>query len=333
MVMKNKNLIIGASLAVVILIVMVFIVKPFSPKKPAAKPADVKAKAADVKAKSASAVKAPARKTFSKDMGGLTVRILGAKDRELAVKVRAFRGSDANSGVLMAAFASNRMQELPSGNYDIVVDTVPQKIYKNITVSKDNETVKDLGRPAGSLIIKVLNSKKKEASYPVRILHPKSNFIITTATANRPLEVMAGVYDIEIGVAPKVVEEGVKIEPGKDKILDMGVITGALVVKAVDENKKEARYAVRVKKQEKGDIAATGTTGKPMELLTGTYAIELLSAPAQSKKDIKIAAGEETTVEFEVQARPAAPAVPVLAPKKAPAAPAAAEAKSAPAKK
>ncbi|MCM8761053.1 MAG: hypothetical protein NC938_02225 [Candidatus Omnitrophica bacterium] len=298
---KKKELMIVASVLVFILGAVV-VAGMFSAKRlPARQPA-IKSKDAP---KPGAALKATAKRTFSKGMGGLTVRLKGADDKEILSRVRAFKSIDTGSAALMAVFTSNRMQELPPGNYDIEVDGVPQKIYKNITVSKDKETIKDLGRPSGSFLIKALNSKNKEANYPIRIFYPKSNFLITTSMANRPLEIMAGVYDIEIGSSPKIVEEGVRIEQGKVKVLDMGVITGALLVKALDEGGKERRYTIRVKRQDKGDVVATGVTGRPIELLAGTYVVELVAMPAQSKKDIKIEKGAETTLDFEVRLGPA----------------------------
>jgi len=314
--MIKKNFIaVSVAVAVVLVIGIVFIAKPFSKKRPVVKTA------AAQKAPKAVA-KAPVKKAISKDMGGLTVRMLNSKNQDAFVRIRAFKASDSRSSVLMASFTSNRMVELLPGNYDIEVDTIPQKIYKGINVVKGKETVEDLGRVSGSLVVKMLNSKKREAAYPVRVLYPRSNMAVTSAMTNRPVEVLSGSYDVEIGITPKIVESNVRVESGKNAVLDLGAVTGAVIVKAADENKKEARYGVRIRKAANNELAVSGITNRPIELFQGTYNIEIASVPVQVKKDVKVNAGEEVSVEFLVQA-PAIPVKPTIAPVKPKAAPAA----------
>lgn len=314
--MMKKNLIaVSVAVAVVLVIGIVFIAKPFARKGPVTK-TSVAQKV------SKAAAKAPAKKMISKDMGGLTVRILNSKKQDAFVKIRAFKASDSRSSVFIASFASNRMVELLPGNYDIELDTIPQKIYKGISVAKGRETVEDLGRVSGSLIVKILNSKKREAAYPVRILYTRSNMVVTSAMTNRPVEVLPGSYDVEIGITPKIVETNVRVESGKDAVLDLGAVTGAVVVKAADENKKEAKYGIRVRKAANNELVVSGITNRPTELLQGTYNIEIASVPVQVKKDVKVNAGEEVALEFLVQV-PVTPARPAAVPVKTKAAPAA----------
>ena len=325
--MMKKNLIaVSVAVAVVLIIGIVFIAKPFAKKRPVAK-TSVAQKAAKAPAK------APAKKAISKDMGGLTVRILNSKNQDAFLRIRAFKASDSRSSVFMASFTSNRMVELLPGNYDIEVDTIPQKIFKGMSVAKGRETVEDLGRVSGSLVVKMLNSKKRDAAYPMRILYPRSNMAVTSAMTNRPVEVLAGSYDVEIGIMPKIVETNVRIESGKDTVLDLGAVTGAIVVKAADENKKDVKCGVRVKKTATNEVVFSGITNRPIELFQGTYNIEVASVPAQVKKDVKVNAGEEVAVEFLVQApvTPAKPAVASVKPRATPAAPVSASAKPKPA--
>jgi hypothetical protein len=145
---------------------------------------------------------------------------------------------------------------------------------------------------------------------------------VTSAMTNRPVEVLSGSYDVEIGITPKIVESNVRVESGKNAVLDLGAVTGAVIVKAADENKKEARYGVRIRKAANNELAVSGITNRPIELFQGTYNIEIASVPVQVKKDVKVNAGEEVSVEFLVQA-PAIPVKPTIAPVKPKAAPAA----------
>jgi len=103
-----------------------------------------------------------------------------------------------------------RMLELVPGTYDIEVDTVPQKIFKNIKVDQNKETVEDLGCVMGSLIIKTANAKKAAAFYPMRILYTKTNDMVTAYMTNKVIDIVPGVYDVEIGVSPKIYKRALR---------------------------------------------------------------------------------------------------------------------------
>jgi hypothetical protein len=310
--MKDKGLVIGAIAVVAVVIIgVVFMAKPKA-AKPAA-PAAATAKAGKV-------MPAPAKKALSKDMGGLTVKLQGANDKDLAVRIKAFKAVDSRSSVLVKAFGSNVMQELTPGAYDLELETMPAKIYKGIKVSKGRESVENLGRVTGTLEVKALNSAKKTASYPVRVLYAKTN-VAAAGSANRPMEIVAGIYDIEIVSMPRQVRNDVRIDAGKVASVDIGT-AGRLVVKAVSEEGKEVRGYVRVKKTENGELVTSSAANKPIELLPGSYMVESTSTPMQTKKDVIIKAGEETVVEFVLQAPPAPAPRPVAPPKPAAAAPA-----------
>ncbi len=298
--MKNKNLIVGLAVVVLIIIGIIFVVKPLTSKK-AVKKTPVAMKAEKGKPQ------IPAKKTFSKDMGGLTVKALDSKNKEISIKAKAFKSIDSKSSIYVASLVSGRMQELAPGNYDIEIDTAPQMIYKNIGVSSGKETVEDLGHLTGSINIKALNAKKKDASFPVRILHTKSNIVVTSTNTNMTIEISPGIYDVEIGTTPIQFKKDVKIEAGKEHVLDLGCTTGILTVKAIDENGKEARYTTRIKRVDNNGIVATGITNRAIEIQQGTYNIEVSSNPAQVKKDIKLNAGEEVSLEFTVQTPPPPP--------------------------
>lgn len=318
--MKDKKLVVAAVIVLAAVIIgVMFMAKPSKVKAPAKTARAQKASQAlkPSPVKSAPVKPAPAKKVFSKGMGGLTVRILGTGNREAGLRCRAFKAIDPSTSLLVASFNTNRMQELVPGNYDIEIESSPQAIYKNISVSEGKETVKDLGRPTGAIEVKALNSANKPAPYSVKLLYPNSSFVAATFMTNRPVEVLSGTYDVEIAITPKRVEYGVRVEAGKDKALDMGAVTGSLTVKAFDEGKKELKLNFKVKNQAKGDVIANGVTGRLMELVPGTYAIDLASSPAQTKGDVKVSGGSASDVEFAVETpKPAAAAVPVPEKKK-----------------
>ena len=295
--MKNRGLVIAIA-AVVAILVIIFIVRPIVSKGHAKKVSKAE------KIKTAAAL--PAKKTFSKGMGGLTVKIKDAKDKPQYLRVRAFNADSKNSSVFITAFGSERMQELPPGAYDIEIETLPVKLYKNINVSEGKETIEDLGAITGSLNVKALNSKKKEAPLTVKVIYSKSNLMVATVTANRPADIVSGVYDLDIETLPRQTKNGVKINAGKETLLDLGVVSGSVVVKAVNEDGKEARAAVRIKNPANNTIVTSTITNRALEVAPGEYDIEVLSTPVQAKKGVRVNAGEETTIEVSIKSQPAA---------------------------
>lgn len=293
--MKNKVVI---GLVAVVAVVAIFVIaKSVSSKK------TVKAKpgrAAPAKA-AARAPAAPVKKAISKDKGGLTVKILNSRNMPAQTRIRAFRSIDNRSSVYAASFAANIMQELEPGTYDLEMDLAPQRIYKNVNVVKGRENIEELGCLTGSLNVKALNAKKKDAYYPVRIYNSKTREMAMAGSTNRSLEIMPAIYDIEIDTLPRQVKKNVMVEKGREKAVDVGCIVGGLTVKAYDENKKETRQSARVLQEGAANPVATISTNRPVELVEGAYKVEILSTPRQTK-EVKINTGEDSVVEFTVQA-------------------------------
>jgi|GEM_PF-1413128 hypothetical protein len=328
--MKDKGLVIGVAVVAVAVVVGIFTL---------AKPRAVKVTAAGIQAAQKAgpavaagkagkaALAAPAKKAISKDMGALTVKMAGRKDRDVSLRAKVFKAVDSKSSVFSGTITTNRMSELAPGTYDIEIETVPAKIYKGINVAKGRETLEDLGSVIGSIEIKAVGSSNRPASYPVKIFHANSGAAAAGGSTNRPIDIVAGAYDLEIGSAPKQVKKGVKIEAGKETVLDIG-IPGAILVKAVDDTGKEAKGSVRIKKAGDQEIVSSAVINRPFDIAEGVYTVESVTSPSVKKSDVKVVPGQETVVELVL------PAAPVPAPRPAlPLKPAAPAAAAAPAKK
>ena len=126
--MKNKSIVAVTAVAAVVAVV-IFIKHSFIHSH-AAKKAVSAARAE----KSRPAAAVPAKKLFSKGMGGLTVKAHGANDKPQSLRIKVFRVDSKNMSVFVAAFNTERMQELTPGTYDLEIETTPAQIYKNVTV-------------------------------------------------------------------------------------------------------------------------------------------------------------------------------------------------------
>ena len=301
--MGNKKIIIGIVILTVFVGFILFV-------RAIASKANVKKAAAPAVQVNKGFKKAAAQKVISKGKGALTVRIVNSKNMEIPMKIKAFRAIDGRSSVYATSFVGGRMQELAPGTYDIEVDSVPQKIFKNIKVNGTKETVEDLGCVTGSITVRTLNTKKVPAYYPMRILYSNGNDMVTAYMTNKTMEIVPGVYDIEIGVSPRVYKKDVKVEAGKEVIIDMGCVVGSLIVKTTDADGKNVRSGVRITRTDTNEVVSSTISNKPIDLGKGTYNIEVLSNPKQSKKDVKIGVGEESAAEFIISA-PIVPQKPV----------------------
>ena len=291
--MSNKKLLIGI-IVVIAFVGFIMFTKVLTPKTKSIQTAPT------VQAKKDSK-KVPAQKVISKGKGALTIRIVNSRKAEIPMRIKAFKVIDARSSVYATSSVGGRMQEVMPGAYDIEIDTIPQKILKNIRVAQGKETIEDLGCVTGSLAVRTLNVKKAPAYYPMRILYPKTNDMVTAYMTNKSIDIVPGVYDIEVGTSPRLYKKGVKVDSGKDTIIDMGCVVGSLTVKVVDESGKDVRLSVRITRADTNEIVSSAKSNKPVDLGKGSYNVEVLSNPKQFRNNIKVGLGEESAAEFTIK--------------------------------
>ena len=288
--MKDKKMVAAIVGVLVVIAVVMITTGKMRPVVKSAKPASTKTPGA-------APVKVAAKKIFSENAGGLTAKVLNYKGAGLELKGSAFIAMDPRSSVHKAEITSNIMQELPAGTYDIVMNTVPRMIYKNIIVSEGKETIKDI-ESMGAITVKMLNSKKLPAAYPVRVFSGKVGSALVLGSTNRPIDIMSGAYEIEIGGIPPFPRKMIKVFSGKEAIEDIGCVTGSMTVKVVDASGKEVRSMFMIRKAGKRDVITAGSTNNPVEIAEGIYDVEVSLRPSQVKSGIKITAGDSSVVEF-----------------------------------
>lgn len=291
--MKNKKIVIGAVVLVVAFLLFMVVSGGKAKKSGAAGKTAIKA--------GAKAQKGPSKKSIPNGMAGLTVKLQNFKKADILTGGDLFKSIDERRGVYSAHFITNNMQVVEPGTYDVVLQTSPRIIYKGIRVAGGRENIENIGCITGVLSVKMLNSAKKDAAYPIKVLQPKTGLTVANSMTNRNIELIYGTYDVEIGSLPREHKKGVKIEAGKETAIDMGFKMGSFTLNAYDENKKEARCSAKIINPANGEVVATIMSNRPADILEGVYNIEIYTMPRQVKKDVKISAGEETKVEVVVQ--------------------------------
>ncbi len=314
--MKKKNLMVGL-VVVAVAVAALIVLRPVISKKKAEKPVSPALKGAAAKAVKP-APKVAAKRVIPKGKGLLMVKVLDARKKEIAIRAKAFRIMDRKTSVYSTPVTLNRLEEMSPGTYDIVADTIPQTIYKNITVNEGRENVEDLGPIMGAITVKIMDSKGKEASYQVRVSNSQSGETVTTLVTNRTTDLLRGVYDIEIATTPRQVRNGVRIDAGREEVIDLGKEMGSLNIKVLDPDNKEVRLTARIMKANTNELIASPLTNRSIEILRGTYDVEIVSTPRQTKKGVKVNAAEEAVVEFSVEKAPVPVAAPPVKTKKTP---------------
>lgn len=152
--MRNKKLIVGI-VVIIAFIGFILVIKGILAAKKGKKPVAVQVKGEAAKT---------AKKAISKGNGLLTVKILNSKGMEVPIKIKMFKAVNSSSSIYSASSIGGRSQELLPGAYDLEVDTIPQKIFKNVKVNEGKETFEDLGSVTGALMIKTVNAKKSAHS-------------------------------------------------------------------------------------------------------------------------------------------------------------------------
>jgi len=191
----------------------------------------------------------------------------------------------------------------------IIFKVVPYKgSVKKITTQAKGETKaaavpakKAISKGKGALLVKILDSKDKSMTLGVKafkVVDNRSSVYSANFMTNKPHELLPGSYDIEIATVPPKIYKNVRVAEGRENIEDLGKITGSVNVKLLNAQKKEVRYVVRVLYPNTTSVLTTGVANKPVEVIPGTYDVEIETLPKTLKKGIKVEAAKESALEI-----------------------------------
>jgi len=300
--MKNKNMFVVAGIVILLILAVVLVLRPsVNKKQPVKKQAAKETVTAQAKKTALPAPKPAAKREIPKDVGLLIVKASGSNNKPTYAGIRIFKVLDSQSSLFYVSGTSNAFIKLPPGNYDIELNALPPKLYKNVKVAPGQENVVDLGAVTGSLKIRIVDQAGKNENYDVKVFHAKSRNIVCSVASNRSIELLPGIYDLEITTLPPDTRKDVKVEAGKENLVDAGSITGTLTVKATKSSDGTPLEGMAfVKRPGTNESLATISTNKMVRLLRGSYQVELSGDKTKTKKDVTIEVGKDSVLEFSI---------------------------------
>lgn len=107
----------------------------------------------------------------------------------------------------------------PILSYDIVVNTIPKVIKKNVYLEGGKDNVIDIKTPQGSLNFRGSYKQYKQLSALIQV--KGSSEIIHVQNADLKQNYLVGTYDIEVLTLPRTVFKNVRIDQSKTTTLDI----------------------------------------------------------------------------------------------------------------
>ena len=194
--------------------------------------------------------------------------------------------------------------DLPPAEYNIYVNSDPDKKYENVKIDEGKATEFALG-DYGALLVKGLDARGKPLDTSTFFLYsPGGNGIVSSSFVNKQLHVPAGEYDLRISLNPDIDYKGIKIEPGK--VFELEVPQwGELAVKVKDRaGKTHYRMVYLYRSKEDKDSVVYFLSDKPKLVPPGDYFVRV-DAPlgyegAWAAKPIKVNAGQITQLDVTI---------------------------------
>src|SRR3989338_6719680 len=104
--------------------------------------------------------------------------------------------------------------DLPPAEYNIYVNSDPDKKYENVKIDEGKATEFALG-DYGALLVKGLDARGKLLSTSIYLYSPGGNDSVSSGFVNKRLDLPAGEYDLRISLNPDIDYKGIRIGPGK----------------------------------------------------------------------------------------------------------------------
>ena len=199
---------------------------------------------------------------------------------------------------------TNEPEDLPPGEYNIYVNSDPDKKYENVKIDEGKETEFALG-DYGALLIKGLDASGKPLSTTtVRLYLPQGKDAVSSGMINKQLDILAGEYDLRVNVDPDIEYKGIKIEPRK--VLELKIPQWGEFAVNVKDRAGKTHYAMTYlyRSKDDKDSVVYFLSDKPRLVPPGDYFMRI-DAPSGYedtwvKKPIKVNAGQITELNVTI---------------------------------
>ncbi len=170
-------------------------------------------------------IKVSEGKETVKDLGCLTgalyIKTLNSKKASAPYPVRVLY---TKSGEMVMAFMTNKSMDVAPGIYDIEIGTSPRMYKNNVKVEAGKENTMDLGCVTGSVTVKVKTEEGKDVRQSVRFMKAGTKELASSSLSNRPVELIAGKYDIDIMSNPKQSKKDVSVNTGEESVVEFTIM-------------------------------------------------------------------------------------------------------------
>jgi len=234
--------------------------------------------------------------------GRLNIAAKSFEGKPLRITYWVYEKGSWNKGV--ETVNTNAPVDLPPAEYNVYVNSNPDKKYENVRIEEGKLAEFALG-DYGALLVKGLDARGKPLSTTtVRLYFPQGKDAVSSGMINERLDILAGEYDLRVNVDPDIEYKGIKIEPGK--VLELEIPQwGELAVNVKDRaGKTHYRMAYLYRSKDNKDSVLYFLSDKPRLVPPGDYFVRV-DAPlgyedAWADKPIKVNAGQITELKVTI---------------------------------
>ena len=242
-----------------------------------------------------------AGKAEPNELGQLLIAFIGAdgkpEEREYSVY---YSGSDNEIKDIVFVGRTGHPASLVTGTYDVEIPVHPTLWIRGIVIESGRTVDRTIGG-YGRILINGKNSSGKLLENVFGVFtHDDKNDIVVEGITNEPSEcILAGIYDVVVNIEPRIIKESVRIEAGRDTILELPQ-SGRLEVRGKnamgDQLKTEKTYIYKPGERESPSVY--GLVNSPGELQPGIYDVGVDLAPEVWFEGIEIVSGRERIIDL-----------------------------------
>ncbi|MFA6078340.1 MAG: hypothetical protein WC779_01140 [Candidatus Omnitrophota bacterium] len=149
-------------------------------------------------------------------IGVINVKALDARNKSAYYPMNIYY---PDTDIVVASLTTNRPIEIMPSTYDIAIETLPRQVKKGVKVGRDRDTVIDIGCTTGTIAVRAKDTAGGKIRCGIIVRKLENDQVVLSTTANRSIELVQGVYKIEVISGAKE-SKTVTIVPGKESAIE-----------------------------------------------------------------------------------------------------------------